>query len=243
MMVSKLPLCVTAGLVLCQPNVVSEDITQQNMPYSQVEQSQIDEVVEDMFAPTYSREIPSLETMEYVQGYYEYKEEQKRLEQERIAEKQRRLEEEQRKLEEQYKYQQWLNSFDRQGYRQTYYSVVEGETRLGSGYGINSLEVRNINNVMHFNDSVYGWLPIYAVNMDEVTASGADSKGTWNLYGSVIEIKDQNNNSKLGIVLDACGACRYANKIDLWVYDNQTSLDVKNLDWKYIRKGWNEYIE
>ena len=153
------------------------------------------------------------------------------------------MEEEQRKLEEQYKYQQWLNSFNRQGYRQTYYSVVEGETRLGSGYGINSPEVRNINNVMHFNDSVYGWLPIYAVNMNEVTASGTNSKGIWNLYGSVIEIKDQNNNSKLGIVLDACGACRYANKIDLWVYNNQASLDVKNLDWKYIRKGWNEYIE
>ena len=249
MMVSNLPLCVTAGLVLCQPNVVSEDITQQNIPYSQVEQSQIDEVVEDMLAPAYTREIPNLETLEYVQGYYEYKEEQERLEQERIAEEQRRLEEEQRrleeeqrKLEEQYKYQQWVNSFNRQGYRQTYYSVTEGETRLGSGYGINSPEVRNINNVMHFNDSVYGWLPIYAVNMNEVTASGTNSKGIWNLYGSVIEIKDQNNNSKLGIVLDACGACRYANKIDLWVYNNQASLDIKNLDWKYIRKGWNEYI-
>ena len=33
------------------------------------------------------------------------------------------------------------------------------------------------------------------------------------------------------------------NKIDLWVYNNQASLDIKNLDWKYIRKGWNEYIE
>ena len=81
MMVSNLPLCVTAGLVLCQPNVVSEDITQQNMPYSQVEQSQIDEVVKDMLAPAYTREIPNLETLEYVQGYYEYKEEQERLEQ------------------------------------------------------------------------------------------------------------------------------------------------------------------
>ena len=111
MMVSKLPLCVTAGLVLCQPNVVSEDIAQQNIPYSQVEQSQIDEVVENMLAPAYTREIPNLETLEYVQGYCKYKEEQERLKQERIAEEQRRLEEEQRKLEEQYKYQQWLNSF------------------------------------------------------------------------------------------------------------------------------------
>lgn len=242
-MVSNLPLCIAAGLIACQLNEVSEDITQQSIPYSQVEQSQINEVVKDMFAPTYSREIPSLETMEYVQGYYRYKEEQERLEQERLAEERRRLEEEQKRLEEQRKYEEWLNSFNRQNYRQTYYSVAEGETSLGSGYTINSLEVRNIDNVMHFNDSVYGWLPIYAVNMDEVTASGANSKGIWNLYGSVIEIKDQNNNSKLGIVLDACGACRYANKIDLWVYDNQASLDVKNLDWKYIRKGWNEYIE
>lgn len=243
MMVSNLPLCIAVGLITCQPNEVSEDITQQSIPYSQVEQSQIDEVVKNMFAPTYSREIPSLETIEYVQGYYRYKEEQERLEQERLAEERRRLEEEQKRLEEQRKYEEWLNSFNRQNYRQTYYSVAEGETSLGSGYTINSLEVRNINNVMHFNDSVYGWLPIYAINMNEVISNGANSNGIWNLYGSVIEIRDENNNSKLGIVLDACGACRYANKIDLWVYNNDPVLDIENLDWKYIRRGWNEYIE
>ena len=249
-MVSNLSVCVSVGLALCQPNVMSEgDITQQKH-YSQVDNSQIEELVKDILAPTYSRELPSLETLEYVQGYYQYKEEQERLEQERIAEEQRRLEEELRRLEEEQKrqeqerqYQQWLNSFDRQGYRQTYYSVVQGETQLGSGYSVNSPEVKVINNVMHFNDSMYGWLPIYAINMNEVTSSGQNSQGIWNTYGSVIEIKDQNNDTKLGIILDACGACRYAQKIDLWVYNNDQSLDIKNLDWKYIRKGWHEYID
>ena len=121
-MVSNLSVCVSVGLALCQPNVMSEgDITQQKH-YSQVDNSQIEELVKDILAPTYSRELPSLETLEYVQGYYQYKEEQERLEQERIAEEQRRLEEELRRLEEEQKrqeqerqYQQWLNSFDRQG--------------------------------------------------------------------------------------------------------------------------------
>ena len=99
-MVSNLSLCIASGLALCQPNQVSEEVTTQKH-YSLVDSFEIEEMVQDILAPTsYSREIAEVEVVEYINGYYDYVEEQERLEQERIAEEQRRLEEEQRRLAE-----------------------------------------------------------------------------------------------------------------------------------------------
>lgn len=231
-MLSNLSVCVSIGLALCQPNVVSdEDITEQKH-YSQVDESQINEIIEDILAPSYSREIPNLETLEYVQGYYEYVKEEE-------IKKARILEQE----EQERQYQQWLDSFDNKNYRQTYYSVVENrEYSLGSGHNYKSPEVKSINNVMHYNDGEYGWLPVYAIDMNEVMNSGQNEQGTWNLFGSVIELK-QGDKTWQGIILDSCGACRYDNKIDLWVYNNQIDLDISNIDWRYVRYGYAEYID
>ena len=234
-MVSTLPLCVTVGLALCQSNTMSEDITQQKH-YSELTATDVEQMIEEITVPTtYESNVVDLETIEYINGYYDYVEEQERLEQERIAEEQRRLEEEarQRELER----IAWENRFDRQDYRQTYYSVVDGETKLGSLFYYGHSSIRNINNIMHYNDSQYGWLPVYAINMNEVTSSGQNSNGTWNIYGSVIELR-QGDKTWHGIVLDACGACRYANKIDLWTYSHDVSLDVSGLDWRIVRYGY-----
>ena len=234
-MVSTLPLCVTVGLALCQSNTMSEDITQQKH-YSELTATDVEQMIEEITVPTtYESNVVDLETIEYINGYYDYVEEQERLEQERIAEEQRRLEEEakQRELER----IAWENRFDRQGYRQTYYSVVDGETTLGSLFYYGHSSIRNINNIMHYNDSQYGWLPVYAINMNEVTSSGQNSNGTWNIYGSVIELR-QGDKTWNGIVLDACGACRYSNKIDLWTYSHDVSLDVTGLDWRIVRYGY-----
>ena len=234
-MVSNLSLCVTVGLALCQSNTMSEDITQQKH-YSELTATDVEQMIEEITVPTtYESNVVDLETIEYINGYYDYVEEQERLEQERIAEEQRRLEEEakQRELER----IAWENRFDRQGYRQTYYSVVDGETTLGSLFYYGHSSIRNINNIMHYNDTQYGWLPVYAINMNEVTSSGQNSNGTWNIYGSVIELR-QGDKTWHGIVLDACGACRYANKIDLWTYNHDVSLDVTGLDWRIVRYGY-----
>ena len=234
-MVSTLPLCVTVGLALCQSNTMSEDITQQKH-YSELTATDVEQMIEEITVPTtYESNVVDLETIEYINGYYDYVEEQERLEQERIAEEQRRLEEEakQRELER----IAWENRFDRQDYRQTYYSVVDGETKLGSLFYYGHSSIRNINNIMHYNDSQYGWLPVYAINMNEVTSSGQNANGTWNIYGSVIEVR-QGDKTWNGIVLDACGACRYANKIDLWTYSHDVSLDVTGLDWRIVRYGY-----
>ena len=225
-----LPLCVTVGLALCQSNTMSEDITQQKH-YSELTATDVEQMIEEITVPTtYESNVVDLETIEYINGYYDYVEEQ-----ERIAEEQRRLEEEakQRELER----IAWENRFDRQDYRQTYYSVVDGETKLGSLFYYGHSSIRNINNIMHYNDSQYGWLPVYAINMNEVTSSGQNAKGTWNIYGSVIEVR-QGDKTWHGIVLDACGACRYANKIDLWTYSVDLSLDTTGIDWRIVRYGY-----
>ena len=234
-MVSTLPLCVTVGLALCQSNTMSEDITQQKH-YSELTATDVEQLIEEITIPTtYESNVVDLETIEYINRYYDYVEEQERLEQERIAEEQCRLEEEakQRELER----IAWENRFDRQDYRQTYYSVVDGETKLGSLFYYGHSSIHNINNIMHYNDSQYGWLPVYAINMNEVTSSGQNANGTWNIYGSVIEVR-QGDETWHGIVLDACGACRYANKIDLWTYNHDVSLDVTGLDWRIVRYGY-----
>lgn len=231
-----MPLCVSIGLALCQPNVVSdEDITEQKH-YSELEENEVYEIMEGVLAPTtYGRSIINLEnildTYKYVEGYYEYMKEQERLEQEQIAKEQQRMEEE-------LKLQEWLDSFDRQNYRQTYYSVIENkEQKLGSGHTYLSEDIKNISNIMHYNDKEYGWLPIYAINMNEVINSGQNEGGTWNLFGSIIELK-RGEDTWMGIVLDSCGKCRYEPKIDLWVYNNQIDLDVSGIDWRIVRYGY-----
>ena len=241
-MVSNLSLCIASGLALCQPNQVSEEVTTQKH-YSLVDSFEIEEMVQDILAPTsYSREIAEVEVVEYINGYYDYVEEQERLEQERIAEEQRKLEEEQRRLAEEERQREleriaWENRFDRKGYRQTVYSISEGETHLGSGLYYGHPSVRNINNVMHYNDAEYGWLPIYAININEVTASGQNSRGIWNIYGSIIEMK-QGDKTWYAFLGDACGECSRSNKIDLWTYSVDLSLDTSGIDWRIVRYGY-----
>lgn len=211
-------------------NVPTEEVVAQ-ISYDTVDSpKQIIEIAEEGADP-YTRNIPDPEVVERVLAYQEAIAEQERIQQEELE---KRLAEEERQRE--------LASYTNKGYRQTYYSVEEGEKNLGAGYGFTSSEIAVIDNVMNFYDNDYGYLPIYAVNIDEVMASGLNEKGTPNIYGSVIQIKDENGNVSNGIILDACGACSRADKIDLWVYNNDIVHDVANLDFKYVRNGWEEYV-
>lgn len=230
-MVSVTNLCGTL-LTLCATmnNVPAEEVVAQ-ISYDTVDShKQIIEMVEEGATPYDTRNILKPEVVEQVLDYQEYIEEQERIQQEEME--RQRLEEEERQRE--------LASYTNKGYRQTYYSVEEGEISLGAGYGVKSQEVSVIDNVMNFYDKEYGWLPIYAINMDEVIASGMNEKGVWNLYGSIIQIKNEEGETWLGWVGDACGACRYSKKIDLWVYNNDVSMDITGLDWKVIRYGGAE---
>lgn len=123
-------------------------------------------------------------------------------------------------------------------YRQTYFSQQEGEYVLGSTHGYQDDRVLEIDNVMHFNDEEYGYLPIIAVNIDEVIESGKNERGTWNMFGSVVELTYEDGIVQNAIVLDSCGACAKAPKIDLWVNKNNSIHDKQNVNMKFIRDGW-----
>ena len=241
-MVSVTTLCGTL-LTMCAAmnNVPTEEVVAQ-CTYDTVDSQQINEWVEEvaMQSPYIPRNVLKPEVVDHLVGYQEYVEEQERLRLEELERQRQEELERQRQAEE--ARQRELASYTHKGYRQTYYSVAEGETNLGAGYNYQSKEIAVINNVMNFYDKDYGYLPIYAININEVLGSGLNSKGRPNLYGSVIQIKDSNGNISKGIVLDACGACSRANKIDLWVYNNNQVHDVSNLEFKYIRKGWNDYV-
>lgn len=248
-MVSETIICGTLmGLCATMNNVPTEEVVAQ-ISYDTIQSAEhLMELVMDNLTNPYSprEELMSKEVYELFEGYFEYEEEQERLaelERQRIAEEQAREKARQDELARQQEQarQRALElerMYPNKNYRQTYYSVQEGETQLGSGYYLGHSKVKTINNIMNYYDSQYGWLPIYAININEVLASGLNSKGTPNLYGSVIEIKYSDGSLRKGIVLDACGACAKSSKIDLWVYNNDSKLDVSHLEFRYLRKGW-----
>lgn len=239
-MVSITPLC-AALYVACSLFATSEGVSDQQSTNTAMEVMSVKDN-EDIYETRKTHD----ELEEILDEYF--------AEQERLAEEARiRAEEEARikaeeearlraeeeaRIAEENRLRQQLESYAYENYRQTYYSVQEGEVKLGSGLHANSSDVSVINNIMHYNDSEYGYLPIYAINLDTVLSSGFNEQGTPNIYGSVIQIKNDAGDTWLGFVGDACGACRYANKIDLWVYNNNSVHDISGLSWKYIRKGY-----
>lgn len=125
-------------------------------------------------------------------------------------------------------------------YRQTFYSVTAGEVRVG--YGLSYLDdgVKVIDNVMHYYDSEYEWLPIVAVNIDEVMEVGLNERGIPSYYGTVLEITYPTGDTQKAIVLDACGACSWDNRIDLWVYDHDYQHDVIGIEYRIVREGFKQ---
>ena len=229
-MVNIIPTC-TVLLTVCNPltDTVTDSVNGKQSTYINLDSHNITELEEGFLTPPKSRSEMIEEILEEVDEYLALQEQLRLEEEERL-----RLEEEERIRK--------MKEYPNKGYRQTYYSVAQdGEANLGAGYNYRSSEIKNINNVMHFYDGDYGYLPIYAINLNEILDSGLNRRGTPNAYGSVIEVTDGEKKWK-GIVLDACGACRYSPKIDLWVYQNQQSLDITGLDFKYIRYGWNDYL-
>lgn len=125
-------------------------------------------------------------------------------------------------------------------YRQTFYSVTAGEVKVGYGLTYQDDGVKVINNVMHYYDDEYEWLPIVAVNIDEVLEVGLNERGIPNYYGTVLEITYPEGDTQKAIVLDACGACSWDNRIDLWVYDHDYQHDIEGIEYRIIREGFKD---
>lgn len=137
-------------------------------------------------------------------------------------------------------YEEEITSPVFEDYRQTFYSVESGEVKVGYGLEYDDSQIRNIDNVMHFYDDEYEWLPIVAVNIDEVLEVGLDERGIPNYYGTILEITYPEGETQKAIVLDACGACSWDNRIDLWVYSHDYEHDVKGIQYRVVREGFKE---
>ena len=124
-------------------------------------------------------------------------------------------------------------------FRQTFYAVTDGEVKVGYGLTYHDEAIQNIDNIMHYNDDHYSWLPVVAVNIDEVLAEGLNKRGVPNYYGTVLEIEYPNGVCQNAIVLDACGACSWDERIDLWLYNPDYELDVEGIKYKVIRDGFD----
>lgn len=133
-------------------------------------------------------------------------------------------------------------------YRQTYYTVAEGELQVGAreqngrAINLNNPNVKIIDNQVMYNDDDYGYVPIVAINWNEVLDSQV-GKYDFAVYGSIIEINYPDGTVEDAIVLDSCGACRYSNKIDKWINQPDSSEDVKGVSYTYKRYGWDTYKE
>ena len=133
-------------------------------------------------------------------------------------------------------------------YRQTYYTVAEGELQVGAreqngrAINLNNPNIKIIDNQVMYNDDDYGYVPIVAINWNEVLDSQV-GKYEFAVYGSVIEINYPDGTVEDAIVLDSCGACRYSNKIDKWINQPDSSEDVKGVSYTYKRYGWDTYKE
>ena len=125
-------------------------------------------------------------------------------------------------------------------YRQTFYSVTGGEVKVGYGLTYQDDSVKVIDNVMHYYDAQYEWLPIVAINIDEVLEVGLNERGIPNYYGTVLEITYPEGDTQKAIVLDACGACSWDNRIDLWVYDHDYQHDIKVIEYRIVREGFKD---
>lgn len=125
-------------------------------------------------------------------------------------------------------------------YRQTFYSVTGGEVKVGYGLTYQDDSVKVIDNVMHYYDAQYEWLPIVAINIDEVLEVGLNERGIPNYYGTVLEITYPEGGTQKAIVLDACGACSWDNRIDLWVYDHDYQHDIKGIEYRIVREGFKD---
>ena len=102
-------------------------------------------------------------------------------------------------------------------YTRTYYDVdVEGGIISSYGKYWNDEDMRVENNFIQYYDEQYGWVNVYALNVDQMKEYGTVVTST--VLGSIIEVKLPNESSThYGIVLDVCGACAKAKKIDVWV--------------------------
>ena len=122
-------------------------------------------------------------------------------------------------------------------YKKTSYSTQEGLTTTATGINVtNNPKVKLNGNSYQYYDSEYGYVDMYAMNIDQLKNSSKQGVYTSPYYGSIIEVEDENGNISYGGIYDACGAASKSAILDK--FTKNTEPNNQKISWSIKRKGF-----
>lgn len=132
----------------------------------------------------------------------------------------------------------------------TWYDVVtEGGKQVAHGEYWNGDNMRVYNNDIQYYDEEYGWIPVVALNINQMKEFGTGRASVVNsaMHGSVIEIQYPNGKTEKAVVLDVCGRAKNERIVDRWVYDGRKAQakygNLEGISFRFIRFGFDTYID
>ena len=130
-----------------------------------------------------------------------------------------------------------MNGTKNTNWKKTSYSTQEGLTTTATGINVtNNPNVKLVGNSYKWHDSEYGYVDIYAMNINQLKESAKGGVYTSPYYGSIIEVEDSNGNISYGAILDAC---RQASKeAILDKFTKNTEPNNEYISWSVKRKGF-----
>lgn len=122
-------------------------------------------------------------------------------------------------------------------WKKTSYSTQEGLTTTAVGINVtNNPNVKLNGNAYQWKDSEYGYVDIYAMNIDQLKNSAKQGVYTSPYYGSIIEVEDSQGNISYGAILDACGEASKTAILDK--FTKNTEPNNEYISWSVKRKGF-----
>ena len=130
-----------------------------------------------------------------------------------------------------------MNGTKNTDWKKTSYSTQEGLTTTATGINVtNNPNVKLVGNSYKWHDSEYGYVDIYAMNINQLKESAKGGVYTSPQYGSIIEVEDSNGNISYGAILDACGQASKEAILDK--YTKNTEPNNEYISWSVKRKGF-----
>ena len=130
-----------------------------------------------------------------------------------------------------------MNGTKNTDWKKTSYSTQEGLTTTATGINVtNNPNVKLVGNSYKWHDSEYGYVDIYAMNINQLKESAKGGVYTSPYYGSIIEVEDSNGNISYGAILDACGQAIKEAILDK--FTKNTEPNNEYISWSVKRKGF-----
>ena len=130
-----------------------------------------------------------------------------------------------------------MNGTKNTNWKKTSYSTQEGLTTTATGINVtNNPNVKLVGNSYKWHDSEYGYVDIYAMNINQLKESAKGGVYTSPYYGSIIEVEDSNGNISYGAILDACGQASKEAILDK--FTKNTEPNNEYISWSVKRKGF-----